>query len=293
MGNERADIHAQPAQLHHHVGAACQFLQIGFPGREHRVGLAGIGTDTQRAAAVIEDHHGLRYGTGQRCDLLQLRMILPGLIGQAERAKLRYTLAVIRLTVQALRRVGVAVAHIRTGVPAARVADAAKAAIAGSDVRLEHGPCPGAKGHIHVGDDASAGPRLAVDATGAHGGDAVGELGFANRLHRHRAIGAVHRATIDVNRGGDVMARAGISQQFIEQVAVVGVLPKVMVRIDDRQVWLKDVLARLPGQPRFVGHMGARLALHCRCHRFLRFAHDVLTKSGAPASNSTQRCPQD
>ncbi|MEO1845947.1 MAG: hypothetical protein ABGY05_01085, partial [Pseudomonadota bacterium] len=32
---------------------------------------------------------------------------------------------------------------------------------------------------------------------------------------------------------------------------------------------------------------------HCRCHRFLRFAHDVLTKSGAPASDSTQRCPQD
>jgi hypothetical protein len=36
------------------------------------------------------------------------------------------------------------------------------------------------------------------------------------------------------------VARAGVGQQLVEQVAMVGVVPQVMVRIDDGQVGLSQ-----------------------------------------------------
>ena len=87
---------------------------------------------------VVQDDRGLRQGAGQRRHLFNLRMVLPGIEGEAQRAQLRHALAEGRLAVESRRRVGVAVAHVGAVVPAAGVADAAKAAVAGRDVRLEH-----------------------------------------------------------------------------------------------------------------------------------------------------------
>jgi hypothetical protein len=57
------------------------------------------------------------------------------------------------------------------------------------------------------------------------------------------------------------VARAGVGDQLVQQVAMVGMVPQVMVRIDDRQVGLEDRLLRALGEPGVVGHVGAALPL--------------------------------
>ena len=44
------------------------------------------------------------------------------------------------------------------------------------------------------------------------------------------------------------MAAAGVGEQLGEKISVRGKIPEVMMRIDDRQVRLQDLLARL-GEP--------------------------------------------
>ena len=77
----------------------------------------------------------------------------------------------------------------------------------------------------------------------AHRRDAVDEFGLAERLQLLRAVGAVHLAAFLKTGRGDVVAAADIGQQILEQIAVAGPVPHVMVRVDDRQIGLDDLLA--------------------------------------------------
>ena len=122
------------------------------------------------------------------------------------------------------------------------MADAAEAVAAGADVGLQHRLDPAAQRQVGMADDAGAMPGLAVDAAGAHGGDAVDELGLADRLQLLRPCGAVHRAGLHIDRRDDVVAAVGVGQQLVEQVAPAGPVPQMVVRIDDRQVGLEDRL---------------------------------------------------
>ena len=78
---------------------------------------------------------------------------------------------------------------------------------------------------------------------------AVDELGLADGLHLGRAVGAIHRAALDENRLSDVVAAVGVGQQLIEEKAVVRAIPQMVVRIDDLQFRLDDLLLaqRKPG----------------------------------------------
>ena len=60
-------------------------------------------------------------------------------------------------------------------------ADAAEAAAAGLDHRLQHLLDRGAERQIGVADDAGADPGLAVGPGGRHRRDTVGELDLADR----------------------------------------------------------------------------------------------------------------
>ena len=108
-------------------------------------------------------------------------------------------------------------------------------------------------------DDAGGHARVAVAAAGAHGRDAVDELGLAHRAQRLGAVGAVHRRAFDEHRAAHVVARAvgiglaGVGEQLVEQVAVAVAVPQVVVRVADRQGRVDDVFcggdhaAVLPG----------------------------------------------
>jgi hypothetical protein len=118
------------------------------------------------------------------------------------------------------------------------MADATQAVAAGADVRLQNRLDPAAQSQIGVADDPGADPRLAVESARTHGGDAVDELGFADRPHLYRAGAAVHRAGLHEHRRDDVVTAAGVGQQFIEEVTPARPVPQMVVRIDDRQVGL-------------------------------------------------------
>jgi hypothetical protein len=197
-------------------------------------------------------------------------MVLPGFVSQAERTELRHPLAICCLAIESLRRIGMAVADIGAGVPAGGVADAAKAAVTGGDMSLQHRAGAGAEHHVDIGHDGGAGAGRAVKAAGARRRHAIGELRLAHRPHLGRTVGAIHRAAVDIDRRGDVVAGAGVFQQLVQQVTMVGVVPQMMVGIDDGQVRLDDRLRRLLGQPCCVGHERAPLPLDPapRRHRF-------------------------
>jgi hypothetical protein len=112
----------------------------------------------------------------------------------------------------------------------------------GGDLGLEHFRDPVAEPQIGVTDDAAAQPRWPILAARAHRRRPVDELGFPDWLHSGRAVGAIHRAALDKNGLGDVVATASVGEQFGQEKAVPGAIPEMMVRIDNLQPRFDDLL---------------------------------------------------
>src|SRR5207237_6572291 len=142
----------------------------------------------------------------------------------------------------AFGRVRAAARECLAGVPDHRVADTAEAAAAGGDLRLQHARDAVTEAQISVPNNPGAQPALAVAPAGAHRRGAVDKFDFADRLHLRRAVGAVHRTAFDKDAVRDVVAAARVGEQLVEEVAVPVPLPQVMMRIDDLERWLQDLL---------------------------------------------------
>ena len=54
------------------------------------------------------------------------------------------------------------------------------------------------------------------------------------------------------HRGHDVVPAAQVREQFVQQVAMIGAMPQMMMRIDDRQIRIEDRLRGRLGQPCLV-----------------------------------------
>ena len=117
-------------------------------------------------------------------------------------------------------------------VPARGVADAAKAAGAGPDVRLEHLVDGLTQRQVREADDAGRRPHRAVLAAGALRGHALYELGLAHRPERLGQIGVVHGHALDEHRGSDVVPLR-IRDQLLEHVAALGPIPEMVVGVAD------------------------------------------------------------
>src|SRR5258708_2193050 len=113
------------------------------------------------------------------------------------------------------------------------MAYAAEAAVAGSDLRLQHARYAVAEAQVGVPDNAGAQPALAELSARAHRRRAVDEFDFADRLQLRRPVGPVHRAAFDEDALRDVVTAAGIGEQLVEQAAVPGAVPPMMVRLDE------------------------------------------------------------
>src|SRR6516225_10632055 len=126
-------------------------------------------------------------------------------------------------------------------------------------------------------DDAATEPRRPILAARAHRRRPVDELGLANGLHLDRAVGAVHRAALDKNRLGYVVATASVGEQLVDQKTVPEAVPQVMVGIDDLQPRLDDLLLPQcqPGRIR-VARAGWRIGRGARARRCR-----VLSETGA------------
>ena len=73
------------------------------------------------------------------------------------------------------------------------------------------------------------------------------ELSFADALQVLRAIRAIHRITLDEDRGLDAVSRGRVvPRKFLDKVSVAGSVPEMQVRVDDGPAWLEDRLRRSP-----------------------------------------------
>src|SRR5215469_10179790 len=92
---ERGHTHA--AELDIDVRAFGQFGDVLLPAGEDRRPPAGVGTDTEDAADMVEDDRRSGKGAGEVDRVRQLRMVLPGFETEAERGELSKALTEFRV----------------------------------------------------------------------------------------------------------------------------------------------------------------------------------------------------
>src|SRR5215470_8347241 len=78
MPAKAVDLHVDPTQLGHNVGAGRQFGHMDAPLRIDLAGLAGIGPDTNRPTEMVEDNRSIGKCPGKIGDLWDLMVIAPG-----------------------------------------------------------------------------------------------------------------------------------------------------------------------------------------------------------------------
>src|SRR5262249_59823220 len=74
---------------------------------------------------------------------------------------------------------------------------------------------------------------------GGSRGDVIKELSLSYGLHCRGTTLAVHRAIFYTDGGNDIVSGATILNKFVEEIAVVGSLSQVVVRITNRQIGLQ------------------------------------------------------
>jgi hypothetical protein len=142
-------------------------------------------------------------------------------------------------------------------------------------------------------DDPGNAACRSINARAAHGRGAANELGLAS------GASARHIERVCSNIVARMLWPTDIRQQLWHQIAITGAVPKMMVRIDNRQIRFEDRLGML-GQPirsdRRLRHNHERRAgwhrLHNRLlHRRLRQGRGRCDGGAAnQPSASTQHC---
>jgi hypothetical protein len=187
---------------------------------------------------MVQDDRNVGEGSGQVSQLRKLRVVHNGIEAEAELPQAGEPLPPFWVQQQP-RRHRPSGGDLRAGVPCYGTADTPETVVAGCRVGLEHRRHSGTQVEIGVADDPGASSDR---ASGALGCDALDELGLSHRPQLDWPFLPVHRPAFDENGLDHPVARPGVPQQFIQQVAVVRAVPKVMVRVADRQAWLDGLL---------------------------------------------------
>ncbi len=147
-------------------------------------------------------------------------------------------------------------------------ANATVATAAGLDLRVQNFLGGIAQAQIDTADNCRAHSNIGHDAAGGDCRHTIGKFDFADRAHRLRTLGAIHRIGFHKNRRANVVPRGArcieIGEMLVKQIACMatksrchefcrwrlctlersqyrfGLKPQMMVRIDDRQVGFKN-----------------------------------------------------
>src|SRR5271156_481470 len=126
MPAESVHRHVDSTELDHDVGTSRELRDVLLPFAEYLGATAFVRTDSQRPAKMIEDKRRIRESFRECGHRRHLRMVLPRLEAEVERAQLGEALAKLRRLIQICGRIGMRVPHVGTRVIAARVADSTK-----------------------------------------------------------------------------------------------------------------------------------------------------------------------
>ena len=214
---------------------------------------------------MVQDDLRAREGLRQLGQVRDLPVVQPGVEAEPQRRQLGEPLAEFGRVKHVARRLVGRVQQARVLIPGGDVADAAEAAIAGGDMRLQHVACQRAVAQVDMADNAQRHAGGAEGTALAHRRLADHELGLAHRLEGVRPGGALHGAALDEDGGDDVVPLRQVGGEISDQVAPVGAVPQVVMRVDDRQGRVQRQFHAL-GQPlladRKIGRMRGLGAAH-------------------------------
>src|SRR5262245_55582840 len=138
MEAEARQHHGEPAELHHDVRAIGDLLDRGLPGLEDLLAAVGITADADDPAAMIEAYLRVRKGAGEIGELAELGEEQPAVVAEPQWREAGKALAEGRIEQKALRPLGVDAGDELVRIPGRGMPDAAEAAVAGGDLRLQH-----------------------------------------------------------------------------------------------------------------------------------------------------------
>src|SRR5262245_16576173 len=145
----------------------------------------------------------------------------------------------------------VIVADDRVFMPTRTIADAAKAAFTRCNQGGQYRLHAIAESEIGETDDAGGHACLASMFSVALRGEIGDELDLTDGTHLDRPVRPIVSAAFDEDGRLDVVARSGIGQQLLDQIAP-PLTPQVMVSVDDYELRLENLLDRRAGQPIFA-----------------------------------------
>src|SRR5271169_5740749 len=150
---------------------------------------------------MVEDDPRFRKRPRQPREFLDLRMVEPSLEGKPEWRKTGKSVAKSWIIEHASDCAALGTDENRVGIPRHNLSHSTKSAAAGSNVRVQDLLDNRSKTQIAVTHNAHAHLRRSEVTAGAHCGDAVGELGFANSAECRGSGAAMHCPTLDKHRG--------------------------------------------------------------------------------------------
>src|SRR5437870_2221507 len=254
--------HLNAAHLGHDVRAPRQFRDGRLPSSEYLIAPPGVLSNPNRSAEMVEDDRRVRKRLRQISQLRDLRVVHPALERQPVGAQVRVTAPKDGVKEQvwhhgwsigSARRHGSIRQHARLR-PRSTVTDAAEALRACGDLGLEHGRDAVAQPQICRTDNACGGAQIAISPAGALCRDTLYELGLADNPEVFGAVGTIHRPALDEHRLTHVVP-FGVRDELREKVPLRGAVsyvPEMMMRVDDRQLWLERGLSS-QRQPVLIG----------------------------------------
>src|SRR3984893_765649 len=156
------ELHAQPSDLDVDIRAGSNLADGGAPLGECLLALAGVGSDRQRPAHMIEHDRRLRKSAGQIDNVAELGVEQPCVEPQAERGEAGEPLAEIAVAVEALGGPRAVDREARVGVPSGTVAISFLASAGDGDMLLENPLGAAADPEVDVADDSGDAPRRPV-----------------------------------------------------------------------------------------------------------------------------------
>ena len=127
-------------------------------------------------------------------------------------------------------------------MPYRRESHAAKATAAGADVCFEDRLHTCTETKIGVSDDAMSHAALAIAAARAHGSGPIKKLRFTDWSQFRNRVMGIHRIAFHADGGANVVTCRNVGEHVLQKVPVSEVIPEMVMRVDDREFRLNDVL---------------------------------------------------
>ena len=225
MPAEAVDLHVDAAEFGDDVRAPCELGDRDAPVGVHLIRLPCVAADADRSAKVVQNQRGVGESACQCGGFGDLVVVAPQLEAQLARRKMSEAGAEVLALIEARARIQAPALHGRVGVPGRDMANAAEAAAAGLEVRIQDRGYAIAQAQVGPADDTGRDPGRTVIPRGAHRGDAGDKLGLADGPEFGGAARAVHRAAFQEHGCDDVVAGVEVGEQFVDEIAVVAALP--------------------------------------------------------------------